>query len=164
MAIAEPVIKQYPAMTVLVQSSVEPIELGQAMLQYMETQALRDWMEQRGIASRENWPLELYLYNWVERAQGPMIFDVGYVVDDATEIPDGDHGYLLKRYPAVKVASITYRGPFPYEEGSGWGRLDWEGRSKRAGHVYTERLYRELYHHYDWQDSRHITEIQLAVE
>jgi len=163
-AIYDCVVKEYPEATFFVQSSGTPINLGQAMLAFMNTEKLHDFVQNSNVPIKENTPQEVYLYNWVKQAQGPMVFDVGVVMDDDVTEIENDHGFVIKRYEPMKFASIIYQGPFPYEEMSGWGNIRWEDRAKEKGYVYTERLYRELYHLYDWENKGHITEIQIEIE
>ena len=163
-AIYDCVVREYPAATFFVQTSGTPINLGQEMLPLMNTEKLWQSINEHNIARKENAPVEVYLYNWVEKAQGAMVFDVGVVVeDDVTDI-ENTHGFVIKRYPPMKFASIIYHGPFPHEPMSGWGNIQWEQRAKDKGFVYTERLYRELYHLYDFDNKRHVTEVQIEVE
>lgn len=155
-------VKEYPPTTFLVQSSGEPIDLGRELLPYMNTTDLWDYIRTNNVKLKGDTPSEVYLYNWVEGAQGPMIFDVGVVVEDDTEVdPPGD--FEIKRYPAMKFASLVYEGPFPHEPNSGWQQLRWEERAKAKGLVYTERLYRELYHVFDHETRQHIAEVQIEV-
>ncbi len=72
----------------------------------------------------------------------------------------GEYGFVVKHQDAVKAASIAYCGPFPHQPMNGWGIIRWEQRAKDKGLVYTERLYRELYHAFDFEGHRHIAEIQ----
>ena len=160
-------VKEYPGVTFLVQSSLvqssgQPINLGQEMLPYMDTANLWDFLGTTGVEREDDTPSEVYLYNWIEGAQGPMVFDVGVVVEDGTEV-DPASGFEIKRYPATKFASLIYEGPFPHEPDSGWQQLRWEERAKEKGLVYTERLYRELYHAFDHQTRQHITEVQIEI-
>ena len=155
-------VKEYPPVTFLVQSSGQPINLGEEMLPYMDTADLWDFVRATGVKIKDDTPSEVYLYNWIEAAQGPMIFDVGVVVEEATDV-DAVGGFELKRYPATKFASLIYEGPFPHEPNSGWQQLRWEERAKEKGFVYTERLYRELYHAFDHQTQQHITEVQIEI-
>ena len=155
-------VKEYPGTTFLVQSSGQPINLGQEMLPYMDTGKLWDFVRTAGVKPKDDTPSEVYLYNWIEGAQGPMVFDVGVVVEDGTEV-DAASGFEVKRYPAMKFASLIYEGPFPHEPNSGWQQLRWEERAEEKGLVYTERLYRELYHAFDHQTQQHITEVQIEI-
>ena len=155
-------VKEYPPTTFLVQSSDEPINLGRDMLPYMDTAGLWDFVRTAGVALQADTPSEVYLYNWIEGAQGPMVFDVGVIVEDGTEV-DPASGFQIKRYPAMKFSSLIYEGPFPHEPNSGWQQLRWEERAKEKGLVYTERLYRELYHAFDHQTQQHITEVQIEI-
>ena len=95
-----------------------------------------------------------------------MVFDVGVVVEDHVDEVDPATGFVVKRYPPMKFASLVYEGPFPHEEGTGWQHIRWEERALAAGHIYTGRLYRELYHRYDYDGTprRHVTEIQIEIE
>ena len=167
-AIYDAGVKTYPATTFLVQSSGEPIHLGADMQPLMDTTRLRRFIEENGIPVRTDAPAEVYLYNWVDGAQGAMVFDVGVVVEDRVADVDPATGFVVKRYPPMKFASLIYEGPFPHEarDEGGWHRIRWEERAKAAGHVYTERLYRELYHRYDYANAprRHVTEIQIEIE
>ena len=158
--------KTYPATTFLVQTSFEPINLGAEMQPFLDTTRLRQFIEANDIPVKAEAPAEVYLYNWVDGAQGAMVFDVGVVVEDyIADIPRAT-GFVVKRYPAMKFASLVYEGSFPHEPDSGWDRIRWEDRAKAQGHVYTERLYRELYHSYDYAGTprRHVTEIQIQIE
>ena len=155
-------VKTYPPATFLVRSSGQPINLGEEMLPYMDTANLWDFVKTAGVKLKDDTPTEVYLYNWIEGAQGPMVFDVGVVVEDGTEV-DPASGFELKRYPAMKFASLIYEGPFPHEPNSGWQQLRWEERAEGKGLVYTERLYRELYHAFDHQTQQHITEVQIEI-
>ena len=165
-AIYDAGVKTYPATTFLVHSSGEPINLGTDVQPLMDTTRLRRFIEENRIPVRADAPAEVYLYNWVDGAQGAMVFDVGVVVEDRIEDVDPATGFVVKRYPPMKFASLIYEGPFPHEEGSGWHRIRWEERAKAAGHVYTERLYRELYHRYDYASTprRHVTEIRIEID
>ena len=162
--IYECLVKEYPAATFLVRTSRQPINLGEEMQPFMDTSEFWDFLTQHKIESQADSPKEVYLFNWVYKAQGPMIFDVGIMVDDETQVPLNGKDYVLKRYGPLKVASIIYRGPFPYQKNSGWQRIQWEERAKQKGLKYTETLYRELYHHYDFENNQHITEIQIEIE
>ena len=165
-AIYDAGVKTYPSTTFLVQSSAAPIDLGADMAPLMDTAKLWEFIKANDIPVKANTPAEVYLYNWIDGAQGKMMFDVGVVLaDDIGEIAS-DTGFLIKRYPAMKFASLVYRGPFPHEADSGWQHIRWEDRAAANGHVYTERLYRELYHTYDDVNSppRHATEIQIEIE
>lgn len=155
-------VKEYPPTTFLVQSSGQPIDLGREMQPYMNTTDLWDYVRTNNVTLAEDAPSEVYLYNWVEGAQGPMVFDVGVVVEDDTNV-DATSDFEIKRYPAMKFASLVYEGPFPHEPDSGWQQLRWEERAKEKGLVYTERLYRELYHVFDHESRQHITEVQIEV-
>ena len=155
-------VKEYPPTSFLVQSSGQPINLGQDMMPYMDTADLRNFVRTHNVQLKDDSPDEVYLYNWIEGAQGPMVFDVGVVVEDGTDV-DPASGFEVKRYPAMKVASLIYEGPFPHEPNSGWQELRWEERAKDKGFVYTERLYRELYHAFDHETHRHITEVQIEI-
>lgn len=157
-------VKETPALRLLCRTSGDPISLGEPMLEYMNTPPLHEFISDHDIPGRDDSPEEVYVYNWVEKAQGPMIFDVGVPVPDGFTPPDNDAGYIVKDYLALRVASVVYEGPFPYQDDSGWGNIEWERRAKEKGFVYTEKVYRELYHDYDWGDNRHITEIQLSIE
>ncbi len=130
----------------------------------MDTEKLWEFVNEHDIPRKDNSPVEVYLYNWVDKAQGPMVFDVGLVVEDSMEDIENGHGFVVKRYPSMKFASVIYHGPFPHEPKSGWGNIHWERRAKNKGLVYTERLYRELYHQYDFENKWHISEIQIEVE
>ena len=165
-AIYDAGVKAYPATTFLVQTSFEPINLGAEMQPFLDTTRLRQFIEANDVPVKADAPAEVYLYNWVDGAQGAMVFDVGVVVEDhIADIPRAT-GFVVKRYPPMKFASLVYEGSFPHEPDSGWDRIRWEDRAKARGHVYTERLYRELYHRYDYGGTprRHVTEIQIEIE
>jgi len=155
-------VKEYPPTTFLVQSSGQPINLGEDMLPHMNTADLWNYVRTNNVRLKDDSPSEVYLYNWIDGAQGPMVFDVGVVVSDDTVVDPGS-GFEIKRYPAMTFASLIYEGPFPHEPDSGWQQLRWEERAKEKGLVYTERLYRELYHAFDHQTQQHITEVQIEI-
>ena len=67
-------VKEYPAATCFAQSSGTSINLGQEMLPFMETDKLWDFVNEHNISRKDNSPVEAYLYNWIEKAQGPMVF------------------------------------------------------------------------------------------
>ena len=167
-AIYDAGVETYPATTFLVQSSKTPINLGAAMQPLMDTTRLWEFIKANDVPVKPNSPAEVYLYNWANTesgAQGPMVFDVGVVVED--DVGDVGHGeFVVKRYPVMKFASLIYVGPFPHETGNGWHRIRWAERAREKGYVYTERLYRELYHRYDYDSAarRHVTEIQIEIE
>jgi len=131
----------------------------------MDTAGLWAAIRENNIRVLQQSPTEVYLYNWVDGAQGAMVFDVGVVVpDDLNAVPPP---LLLRRVGPLKMASLLYVGPFPRESGTGWQELRWEERARQAGHKYTERLYRELYHHFDYAPSgnrQHVVEVQIEVE
>ena len=155
-------VKEYPPATFLVQSSGAPIDLGQDMTPHMDTADLWAFIRTNDIRLPDDSPSEVYLYNWIADAQGPMIFDVGVEVDRDTEV-DPASGFEIKRYPAMKFASLIYEGPFPHEPNSGWQQLRWEERAMANGFVATDRLYRELYHAFDHETQRHIAEVQIEI-
>ena len=157
-------VKTYAPTTFLVQSSGKPIRLGAEMRPFMDTAKLWDFVNGAKVPIKADTPVEAYLYNWTHRAQGPMVFDVGVVLEDDTKTVVNDHGFVVKRYPAMKFASLIYVGPFPHQANSGWERIRWEERALENGHVYTQELYRELYHLYDVDSKRHITEVQIEIE
>ena len=157
-------VKRYVALTALVQSSKTPISLGAEMRPYMDTQRYWKFVRSNGIAIPEDSPQEIYVYNWIEKAQGKMVFDVGAQVGDKEADRTFPKWLQIKSYKPMKFASLVYVGPFPHQEGSGWEEIRWEDRARDKGCVYDERMYRELYHRFDYQKYQHITEIQISVE
>jgi hypothetical protein len=143
-AISQPVLKRYPPVTLLVQGSRQPINLGEEMAPYTKLIALREFAGEHQIETVGNAPT-VWLYQWVSRAQGPMIFETGFVVPDGSRCPENPQGYRMKHLGPLKVCSIVYRGPYPAEPNSGWNQIRWAERAKERGFAYTERLYRELY-------------------
>ena len=157
-------IKRYGEFTALVQSSDRPISLGAEMRPYMDTQRFWSFVRNNEVSIPDDSPQEIYLYNWVGKAQGKMIFDVGVSINKQ-EVDDLLPDWLrIKRYKPMKFASLVYVGPFPHQEGSGWEKIRWEDRAREKGCVYDERMYRELYHRYDFQKNQHVTEIQISIE
>ena len=163
-AIYDAGVKTYEPTTFLVQSSGDPISLGADMQPYMDTAKLWNFVNAAKVPIKDDTPVEVYLYNWTQRAQGPMVFDVGVVLEDNAETVVNDHGFVVKRYPAMKFASLIYVGPFPHEANSGWQQIRWEERARDNGHVYTQELYRELYHLFNFNSKRHIAEVQISIE
>lgn len=157
-------VKHYRAPTLLVQSSKTPISLGREMLPLMNTEKFWEYIGDHNIEVLSDSPKEIYLYNWIEKAQGKMIFDVGVAMQNPVKQLDLPDWLTVKTYPAMKFFSLIYVGPFPHEQGSGWENIHWEDRAQKYGHSYDERLYRELYHRYDYENFQHITEIQISIK
>lgn len=157
-------VKQYGVLTALVQSSNEPISLGEEMRPYMDTERFWTFVRSNSVTIPDDSPQEIYVYNWIEKAQGKMIFDVGVPTRDEKIDRPLPNWLRVKSYGPMKYASLVYVGPFPHQEGSGWEEIRWEDRARDKGCVYDERVYRELYHQYDYQRNQHITEIQISVE
>lgn len=157
-------VKQYGELTALVQSSNTPISLGAEMRPFIDTQRLWAFFRNSDLTLQDDSPEEIYFYNWIEKAQGKMIFDVGMAIREqrvGKPLPDW---LQIKNYKPMKFASLVYVGPFPYQEGSGWEKIRWEDRAREKGCVYDERMYRELYHKYDFPTNQHITEIQISIK
>ena len=163
--ITAPVVKYYQPTQFLVKSSPKPIQLGAEMLPYMELDDLRSFMDKHQIVRVSDTPEEVYLYNWLNEAQGAMIFQTGFVVNQVNANTVLSPKFRLVQLPALKVCSILYIGPFPYQKNSGWGKINWERRTAEAGYKYTEVLYRELYHRYDFEGkNQHVTEIEISID
>ncbi len=163
--ITVPVVKYYQPTQFLVKSSPEPIQLGTEMLPYMELDDLRFFMKKYQIVRGFDTPEEIYLYNWVDEAQKAMIFQTGVVVNQVNTNTLPSTKFKLVHLPALKVCSILYIGPFPYQKNSGWQKINWERRATEAGYKYTEVLYRELYHRYDFGGrNQHVTEIEISID
>ena len=105
----------------------------------------------------------MHIYNLVEKAQGPMVCDLDVSLADHAIVLEDDR-FFVKTCPPINVAGIIYEGAFPYKETRGWDHIHWEQRSYKAGHVYTHKVYRELYHAYDFYDNRYVTEILIEIE
>ena len=157
-------VKQYDAITALVQSSNTPISLGAEMRPYMDTERFWIFVRSNDVRFRDDSPQEIYVYNWIERAQGKMIFDVGIPIHEKELDKELPNWLQIKSYKPMKFASLVYVGPFPHQDGSGWEEIRWEDRARDKGCVYDERVYRELYHRYDYQKYQHITEIQISIK
>ena len=157
-------VKQYDELTALVQSSNAPISLGAEMRPYMDTQRLWTFFRNNDITRQDDPPEEIYVYNWIEKAQGKMIFDVGIPIRKKEAGKTLPNWLQIKTYKPMKFASLVYVGPFPHQEGSGWEKIRWEDRAREKGCIYDELMYRELYHRYDFTKNQHITEIQISIE
>ncbi len=157
-------VKRYGEFTALVQSSNEPISLGAEMRPYMDTQRFWAFVRNNEVNIPDDSPQEIYVYNWIEKAQGRMIFDVGVRTQDKELKKSLPNWLQIKTYKPMKFASLVYVGPFPHQEDSGWEKIRWEDRAKEKGCVYDERMYRELYHRFDFDRNQHVTEIQISVE
>ena len=157
-------IVAYEAFDALVQSSGQAISLGQEMNEFMNTERFWEFVEDHGVQVANDSPREMYVYNWIEKAQGPMIFDVGCVLDEHSSLPALPDWLTAKSYPAMKFFSLIYIGPFPHQPNSGWDQIRWHDRALARGVTYNEEMYRELYHRYDYTDFQHITEIQLSID
>jgi hypothetical protein len=163
-AISEPVSRTYPPVTLLVQGSPQPINLGREMSPYTRLDDIRSFAREHGIDQLANTPT-VWLYQWVSRAQGPMIFETGFVVLEGTQCPENAQGYRIKRLSPIKVCSIVYRGPYPSEPDSGWDQIRWAERAKENGFEYTEKLYRELYFREgkDKSKRQRITVVEISI-
>ena len=157
-------VKRYGEFKALVQSSNEPISLGAEMRPYMDTQRFWTYVRENNVSIPKDSPQEIYVYNWIEKAQGKMIFDVGVPIRSQELEQSLPRWLKTKSYKPTKFASLVYVGPFPHQEDSGWEKIRWEDRAREKGCVYDERMYRELYHRYDFQKNQHITEIQISIE
>lgn len=89
------------------------------MFSYMELSDLRAFMSRHQIRKASDTPEEVYLYNWVDGAQGAMIFQTGCVVDQVNPDLVSSTEFRLVQLPALKACSILYIGPFPYQKNSG---------------------------------------------
>ena len=163
-AVSEPVATTYPPVTLLVQGSLRPINLGREMSAYTSLDDVRAFAREHGIDPVADTPT-VWLYQWVSRAQGPMIFETGFVVPDGTQCPQNARGYRIKQLGPVRVSSIVYRGPYRAEPGSGWDQIRWAERAKEKGFEYTEQLYRELYFRDGKATSklRRITVVEISI-
>lgn len=157
-------VKNVASFQAIIQSSQTPIALGAEMRPYMDTKRLWTFVRERSLEIHQDSPAEIYVYNWVTRAQGQMIFDVGAIVPMTTVIDDLPNWLQLKVYPATKVASLIYVGPFPHQPHSGWDRIRWTERAAEKGLIYNEVMYREFYHRYEYSNNQHVTEIQISID
>ena len=157
-------VKSYGACRALVQSSIEPISLGREMAPLMNTEALWNHIDVQGVRILRDSPIEIYVYNWITRAQGDMIFDVGVILEADYEMDELPKALKIKSYPAMKFASLIYIGPFPHQSNSGWQHIRWDARAAEKGLRYNEKMYRELYHKYDYDQFQHVTEIQISID
>lgn len=157
--------KSYGTESFLVQSSPEPINLGKDMGPYMNLEPLVRFMKEQGIQKKENSPEEVFLYHWTHGAQGKMIFQTGFAVEDTVVLPAGTTSFKIVKLPATKFSSVFYEGPFPGRNGSGWEKIQWAERAKEAGIHYNEVLYRELYHKIGRATGeRNLTEIEISID
>lgn len=157
-------IQQYAPWKMLLQSSLEPISPGNERLPFMETDGLSAFAKEFGFFRRPETPLEVYSYYWSNSDETEMIFEVGFAVQNF--IPDypKDRGYLVKEISALKMASIIYQGSFPHEADSAFEQVKINERAKERGLKATGKLYRELYHKYDFENKQHIVEFQIEIE
>lgn len=154
----------FDSVTALVQSSGTPISLGQEMGKYMNTEKFWGFLGDHRLEPLADSPREVYTYNWVSEAQGPMIFDVGVFVPEDLALRELPDWLEFKSYPAMRFFSLIYVGPFPHQQHSGWGNLRWDQRAEEKNLIYNEIVYRELYHRYDYGTDQHVTEIQLSID
>ena len=75
-------VKDHQELIVLVHSGKKAISLGSEMIPDLNTERLWKFVRENNITLHENIPQEVYLYNWMGRVQGTMIFDVGVVLED----------------------------------------------------------------------------------
>lgn len=155
---------EHPPCKLLIQSSIEPISPGNERLPFMETDDLRSFAKEYGFFRRPETPLEIYSYHWTNPEQTQMIFEVGFVVQNYVPEHARDRGYLVKESRALKMASVIYQGPFPHEAGSAFDQVKINERVKEQGLKATGKLYRELYHRYDFEQQQHIVEFQVEIE
>ena len=105
-------VRQHPSTRLLVQSSVVPIELGREISPYTETHALHDFTCAHEVELAHDAPQEMHIYNLVEKAQGPMVCDLGVPLADNAIVLEDDR-LFFKTCPPINVASIIYESPFP---------------------------------------------------
>ena len=161
--ICQPVLKEYLPSEYLVKSSGTPIGPGDERLPFMDLTDLRDFMARHGMEKSDDSPDEVHLYNWVERAHGPMIFQTGFFVDYINEHLLNETPYELICLPPLKMCSMLYVGPFGWQEHSGIDHIRIEEVAASAGLVYTEQLYRVLRHRHDWTNNLHVVEVEISV-
>lgn len=157
-------VKSYGSCRALVQSSVTPIALGRDMRPFMDTEDLWNYVDEYDVAILDDSPVEIYVYDWITKAQGEMIFDVGVILKADANPEELPPNFLVKSYQAMRFASLVYIGPFPHQSNSGWEHIRWDERAAEKDLRYNEDIYRELYHHFDYEEFQHVTEIQISVD
>lgn len=161
--ICQPVLKEYLPSEYLVKSSGTPIHTRDERLPYMDLTDLREFMTRHNLEKSGDSPEEVHLYNWVDRAEGPMVFQTGFFVDYINDHLLHDSPYELVCQPPLKMCSMLYVGPLRWQDHSGLNKVPIEEVAADAGLVYTERLYRELRHRFDWNHNLHVVEIEISV-
>ena len=161
--ICQPVLKEYLPSEYLVKTSGEPISSREERLPIMDLTDLREFMTREGLEKTADSPEEVHLYNWVEHAQGPMIFQTGFFVDYMNDHLLRETPFELVFLPPLKTCSMLYIGPLRWQENSGLGNVVIDQYAANAGLVDTEKLYRELRHRYDWNSNLHVVEVEISV-
>ena len=157
-------------------SSEEPIPFAENVHFFTQADPFEDFIVDRGLTCTG--PLTWYYLN--EEAlppdpggnpvREPFLFQVGYEITEPPEpqsVPSETRGrYLTRPLRPLRVASVFYRGSFPHQEHSGFGEswMTLVDQAESLGYRLTLRLYREIYHHLDYDDpSQSVTEIHVEI-
>ena len=162
--ICQPVLKEYLVSEYLVKSSGDPISTADERLPYMDLTDLREFMSRHSLERSDDSPEEVHLYNWTSGANGPMVFQTGFFVDYINDHLLQEVPYELVCLPPLKMCSMLYVGPLRWQEHSGLEAIPIEEVAANAGLVYTEQLYRELRHRFDWNHNLHVVEVEISVQ
>ena len=171
-------LTDYPPVTLFVLSSGEPIDFAEMPKYFSQIEAIDQTAHEAGLEQIEDSsPIWLY-HNQGDQpldpsgntVRSPFVFEIGYPIAPIQEpfeksSPEGGV-FMVKRLRALSVASIIYRGSFPYQENSGFVEACQTllPAIEAAGLSCAHTLYREIYHLTDWEDpTQSFSEVQIEL-
>lgn len=174
---SEVFLREYPETLHYVIGSVEPIDFADMAKYWTQADAYEDSINEQGLV-KTGTPLTWSYINDPADApdpgsnpvRSPFLFEVGFEIEDSGRTIDVESEfagrYHTRTWRPLRVASVLYEGSFPHQENSGFAE-SWMTLVTQApvvGYALTGGLYRELYHHIDYEDvSRSVTEIQVEI-
>ena len=176
-AYSEVFLREYDSTHLAVISSGRPIAFADMVNYFTQADPFEQFLVDRKL-EQTGTPLTWYYLNQPDQpmdpggnpVRAPFTFEVGYEIRQPSA-PEQMESETVGRYTthplrALRVASVFYRGSFPHQEHSGFAEA-WmtlvTGR-RRLGYTLSYALYREIYHHLDYEDpSASVSEIQVEL-
>ena len=176
-AYSEVFLREHDATHVAVISSGEPIDFADMVNYFTQADPFEQFLVDRKL-EQTGTPLTWYYLNRPDQpadpdgnpVRSPFTFEVGYEIRQPparVEMASETVGrYETRPLRALRVASVFYRGSFPHQEHSGFAEAWMTLVTKREalGYQLSYALYREIYHHLDYDDpSASVSEIQVEL-